>query len=513
MTFSAVGLPAGVTAAFNPASTTGTTSVVTFTAAANATTGTATVTITGTGGGLTRTTTIALTVAPAPQLHAQRRPGERDRRAGRDGPEHGDHRPAQRLCRGRGVQRGGPPGGRHGDVRAGVDDRDEQRGDVHGNGQRGARPGDGHDHGDGGLTRTTAIALTVTPAPDFALTVSPAAVTVVQGATAGTTVTIAQLNGFSAPVTFTASGLPAGVSATFAPPTTPGPTTSLTFAAALDAALGPATVTITGTGGGLTRTTTVALTVAPAADFTLAASPAAVTVVLESTATSTESRSRALNGFAAPVSFSAGGLPAGLTATFNPASATDATVVTFAASAAAVPGTTTVTITGVGGGLVRSTTIALTVAAPAGDFSLDASPAGLTVAVGGSATTTISITRTDGFPSTIAFSASGLPSGVVATFTPPATTGDITTLTLTALDTAVTGPATVTITGTGGTLTRTTSVTLLVTPAVVGDFSLAATPAAFTISQGDTVSGTVTITRSNGFADEVGFTADGLPAA
>ena len=348
------------------------------------------------------------------------------------------------------------------------------------------------------------------PAPDFALTVSPAAVTVVQGATAGTTVTIVQLNGFSAPVTFTATGLPAGVSATFAPPTTPGPTTSLTFAAALDAALGPATVTITGTGGGLTRTTAVALTVAPAADFTLAASPAAVTVVLESTATSTITVTP-LNGFAAAVSFSAGGLPAGVTATFDPASATDATVVTFAASAAAVPGTTTVTIDGVGGGLVRTTTIALTVAPPAGDFSLEASPVGLTVAVGGSATTTVTITRLDGFPSTISFSASGLPSGVVATFTPPATTGDSTTLTLTALDTAVTGPATVTITGTGGTLTRSTSVTLLVTPAIVGDFSLAASPVAFTLSQGDTVTGTVNITRSNGFADEVGFTADGLP--
>src|SRR6185295_3534920 len=55
-------LPSGVTATFNPASATGTTSMLTFAASATATTGTSTVTVTGTGGGLTRTATITLTV-------------------------------------------------------------------------------------------------------------------------------------------------------------------------------------------------------------------------------------------------------------------------------------------------------------------------------------------------------------------------------------------------------------------------------------------------------------------
>ena len=66
VTLSASGLPAGVTAAFNPSPTTGNSSVLTLTASATATLGPATVTVTGTGGGLTRTTPIALTVTAPP---------------------------------------------------------------------------------------------------------------------------------------------------------------------------------------------------------------------------------------------------------------------------------------------------------------------------------------------------------------------------------------------------------------------------------------------------------------
>src|SRR5262249_52724065 len=59
---SARGLPSGVTASFNPPSTTGTSSTLTLAASTTATLGAATVTVTGTSGGTTRTTTINLTV-------------------------------------------------------------------------------------------------------------------------------------------------------------------------------------------------------------------------------------------------------------------------------------------------------------------------------------------------------------------------------------------------------------------------------------------------------------------
>src|SRR5262245_4396368 len=62
VTLSARGMPAGVTAAFSPASTTGT-STLTLTASSTATIGTSTVTVTGTSGSLTATTAISLTVS------------------------------------------------------------------------------------------------------------------------------------------------------------------------------------------------------------------------------------------------------------------------------------------------------------------------------------------------------------------------------------------------------------------------------------------------------------------
>lgn len=65
VSLSASGLPSGVTAAFNPTSTS-TTSVLTLTASSSAATGPATVTITGTSGGVSENATVSLTVtAPA----------------------------------------------------------------------------------------------------------------------------------------------------------------------------------------------------------------------------------------------------------------------------------------------------------------------------------------------------------------------------------------------------------------------------------------------------------------
>src|SRR5258708_30103201 len=77
-------------------------------------------------------------------------------------------------------------------------------------------------------------------------------------------------NGFSGDVTYTVSGLPAGV--TVIPDSSTlqsGWTEPAVFQATADAAIGKATVTITGTSGVLTHTATVTLTVTgpPPADF------------------------------------------------------------------------------------------------------------------------------------------------------------------------------------------------------------------------------------------------------
>jgi lysophospholipase L1-like esterase len=100
------------------------------------------------------------------------------------------------------------------------------------------------------------------PAPSFALSVAPASLALNVGTSAAATVTIGRTGGFAAAVSLSAAGLPAGVTATFAPVSSAG-TSTATFTASSSAALGRADVTITGAGGGLTRTTPLSLTVSP----------------------------------------------------------------------------------------------------------------------------------------------------------------------------------------------------------------------------------------------------------
>ncbi len=298
--------------------------------------------------------------------------------------------------------------------------------------------------------------------PDFTLSSSPTSLSVTQGSSGSTTITVNPTNGFTGSVSLSASGLPAGVTASFNPASTTG-TSSLTLTASATATTGTATVTITGTSGSLTHTTTVTLTVNAAAvpNFSLSASPASVSVTQGGSGSSTVTVTP-INGFNGNVSLSASGLPSGVTASFNPASATTTSTVTFTASSTATTGTTTVAITGTSGSLTQSTTITLTVNAVATpNFSLSASPASVAITQGNSGTSTITVTPVNGFTGSVSLSASGLPSGVTASFNPASTTST-SVLTLTASATATTGAATVTITGTSGSLTHTTTIALTI---------------------------------------------------
>jgi subtilase family serine protease len=103
-------------------------------------------------------------------------------------------------------------------------------------------------------------ALAGSAGPSFTLTAVPNTLTISQGSSGQSTITVVPANGFSGSVTLSASGLPSGVTAAFVPnPTTT--TSVLTLTASATAATGTSTVTITGTSGSLTATTTISLTV------------------------------------------------------------------------------------------------------------------------------------------------------------------------------------------------------------------------------------------------------------
>ncbi len=97
-------------------------------------------------------------------------------------------------------------------------------------------------------------------------------------------------------------------------------------------------------------------------DFSISASPGSVTVAAASSGTSTISTA-VTSGTAQSVSLSAGGLPAGASASFNPASvvAGGTSTLTLTTSASTPAGTSTITVTGTGASATHATTVSLTV--------------------------------------------------------------------------------------------------------------------------------------------------------
>ena len=107
--------------------------------------------------------------------------------------------------------------------------------------------------------------------PDFGVTANPASVAVTKGGNAGTTtVSVASSGGFNSAVALSASGLPAGVTASFnpasvTPPANGSVTSTLSLGASSSTVAGTYTVTVTATGGGLpAKTVPITLTVGSA---------------------------------------------------------------------------------------------------------------------------------------------------------------------------------------------------------------------------------------------------------
>jgi hypothetical protein len=314
-----------------------------------------------------------------------------------------------------------------------------------------------------------------TPTPDFTLSASPSSLSVTQGGTGSTTISTTVSGGFNSAVALSASGLPAGVTASFSPASASAPGSSnLTFTASGAATTGTFNVTVTGTGGGVTHTSTVTLTVNSAATpgFTLSASPSSLSIAQGGVANTTISTA-ATGGFNSAITLSASGLPAGITASFSAgtiaAPGSGSSTLNLSASSTATTGTFNVTVSATGGGITHTATVVLSVTATqAPDFLLSASPTSLSVAQGSSRATTISSAALGGFNAAVALSTGALPTGVTASFSPgsiAAPGNGSSTLTFSASSTAPTGTFNVTVNGSGGGITHSATVSVTVTAA------------------------------------------------
>jgi hypothetical protein len=203
----------------------------------------------------------------------------------------------------------------------------------------------------------------------------------------------------------------------------------------------------------------------PAPNFTIAATPASQTVTA-GTGTSYTATVTPSNGFTGTVNFSVSGLPTGASASFNPTSVTGSgsSSLSVSTSTTTPNGTYTLTITGTSGTLVHSTTVTLVVTGGVSpNFTISVSPASLNVTRGRSGSYTVTIGAVNGFTGTVSLSVTGLGSRVTGTFSPTSVTGSGTsTLTVTVNRRATTGTRTLTITGVSGSLSHSTTASLVI---------------------------------------------------
>jgi len=247
-------------------------------------------------------------------------------------------------------------------------------------------------------------------------------------------------------------------------------------------------------------------------DFSLSASPSSFTVAQGNNGASTITVN-SLAGFNSSVSLTVAGCPAGATCALNPASVTPpangsiTSTLNVTAGASTPPGTYPLTISGNSG--LHSTTVSLTVTAP--NFSLSASPSSLTITQGSPANSTVTVASAAGYSKAVTLSVTNCISPVSCNFTinpvtPPANGSANSGLSITGL---APGSYLLTISGTDGALTHTTSLSVTVNPPA-GSFSLSA-PSSITVTRKSSNTLTVTLT-STGNSSSVTLSVLGLPS-
>lgn len=143
-------------------------------------------------------------------------------------------------------------------------------------------------------------------------------------------------------------------------------------------------------------------------------------------------------------------------------------------------------------------------------FSVTATPGSAAIGLASSTTYTVNVAASGGFTGPVTLSASGLPSGATASFSPASiTTSGSSTMTVTTTSGTPVGTSTVTITGTSGSITNSGTVTLVVS---APNFSISASPVSSSVIPGNSATYSVNVGALFGFTSQVSLAASGLPS-
>ncbi|WP_148681251.1 InlB B-repeat-containing protein [Candidatus Nitrososphaera gargensis] len=281
----------------------------------------------------------------------------------------------------------------------------------------------GDDKNGGVHSATLTLQVNAASNQDFTLSVSSKTVTLQRGSSAATnSVTVSPVNGYDKTVTLETSGFPAGVTYSYNPlGAKPLFTSTLTMGSAANTPAGTYVITVKGsddTGKVHSDTFTLQITAQP--DFDLSVNPSSLNLQSGGSGSSLVSVT-SLNGYPGQVSLSLSGLPSGATATFSkPSGNPSFTSVLDINAGTANPGTYNLIVTGTGSidGKTKSAQLTLAIQETSFDFSLVLDSSNVDVQQGGSGSNTVTISPINGYNKIVSLSASGIPSGVSASFSP-----------------------------------------------------------------------------------------------
>ncbi len=366
----------------------------------------------------------------------------------------------------------------------------------------------------GGVTHSLTESLTVTLVQDFTFApLGATSATVLAGSNAVYPAVLTPLNSFSANVAISCSGLPAGAGCVTVPAPIPAigggvpQPFNLVITTSASTPAATSTVTVTATDPVSGKTHSIPLTLA-VQKYTLSITPVSRTIP-PGAATTYAVSLVPQNGFNRPTLIGCTP-PTGITCLATPSSISPgtsavlevATTPTTTAGARSIP---VVAFAGLGAPPEVTQNVSLTVSTTAPSFTLTASPATRTIAVGGSTTYTLALrSTTTASPGTVTLSCTPpLPPGITCAFSRtsliPTTTTASVTLTVNAAGAAV-GSYTLGVQGSTTSQIRRASVTLN-----ASDFTLDVTPPTGTISTpgGGSTTYDVALTALSGFASAV----------
>jgi hypothetical protein len=390
-----------------------------------------------------------------------------------------------------------------------------------------------------GFPKINAIEITqVSTTPDFTVTASPPSQTVVAGGSTTYTITTAAVNGFSGTVSFNASGLPTGATASFNPTTVTGSgSTTMTVNTGSGTPVGTSSLTVTATSGTLSHTTGASLVVTSSSFAPIrvnAGGGAYMDSLGQAWSADTgyqqggsNSTTASITGTSDPTLYQSEHYSTGSTLTyqFSVPNGTYTAKLKFAEiyytfagqrvfdiaingttvqshldifaaaggankaydlsfSATVSTGQVTITLTAVTG-FPKINAIEITQVSTTPDFTVTASPPSRSVLAGGSTTYTITTAAVNGFSGTVSFDTSGLPTGATASFNPTTVTGSgSTTMTVNTGSGTPVGSSSLTVTATSGTLSHTAGALLVVTSSTFTPIRVNAGGGAYTDSLG-----------------------------